>query len=85
MVARRKNTTAIIAAGANRVITNMVADSPARKTTYLGTARGYPADSSHICNAFCRIYSQPCPKPQNTTTLIFEKFPTFEYLYSPLW
>jgi hypothetical protein len=52
MATRRKKTMAIVAAGANRVITNMVADSPARRTTYLGTARGYPANGSSTAMHF---------------------------------
>jgi hypothetical protein len=71
---RRRKAAAIVTAGANRVVTDMVADSPARKTTYLGTASGYHANGLLNFDAFCCIYSQPCPKPQNAITLVFETF-----------
>jgi hypothetical protein len=85
MAKGRKKATAMVAAGASRVVTDMEADSPARRTTYLGTARGYNAKGLLNCDAFCCIYSQPCPKPQNTITLVFEMFRTSEYLCSPIW
>jgi hypothetical protein len=75
----------IITADANSVVTNIVADSPALRTAYLGTARGYHINGVPGDDAFCCIYSQPCPKPQNTITLVFEMFRTSEYLCSLLW
>jgi hypothetical protein len=82
---RRRKAAAMVAAGANRVVTDIVADSPARKTTYLGTARGYHTNGLLNGDTCCRIYSQPCPKPQNTITVVFKTFRSVEKLRTPLW